>query len=121
MFSAAFLGLTSWEAISPSLWPRLPKLLRASLEAATPAATTRHKLELLFHDQPGLPPPDAAIPVEIVAGAWDLVAPAAGARRLAARIPGANLQVLGYSGHAGAYTRPRAHLDVVLAALKRLV
>jgi len=120
MFSVAFLGMTSWEGLSPALWVRLPALLRASLEAATPPATVRRKLELLFRDEPGLPPPDAAIPVEIVAGAWDLVAPPAGARRLASRIPGARVQVIGYAGHAGAYTRPRVHLDAVLAALGRL-
>ena len=56
----------------------------------------------------------------MIAGVWDLVAPLSGARRLAARIPGAKLQILGFSGHAGAYARPRAHHDAVLEALKRL-
>jgi 3-oxoadipate enol-lactonase len=120
MFSAAFVGMTSWEAISPALWVRLPALLRASLEAATPPATVRRKLELLFRDDPGLPPPDASIPVELVSGAWDLVAPLSGARRLASRIPGARLHVIRFAGHSGAYSRPNAHRDVVLAALKRL-
>jgi pimeloyl-ACP methyl ester carboxylesterase len=120
MFSIAFLGLTSWEAISPALWVRLPRLLRASLEAATPPATVKRKLELLFRDEPGLPPPGVAIPVEVVAGRSDLVAPLAGARRLASRIPGAGVHVLGFSGHAGAYTRPRAHHRAVIEALKRL-
>ena len=120
LFTTAFLGMTSWEGLSPALWVRLPALIRASLEAATPPATVKRKIELLFRDDPGLPPPSAGIPVEIVAGAWDLVAPLAGARRLAARIPHANVQVVDYVGHAGAYTRPRAHFDAVLAALKRL-
>ena len=102
------------------LWVRLPALIRASLEAATPPATVKRKIELLFRDQPGLPPPSAAIPVEIVAGAWDLVAPLAGARRLASHIPGAKVQVVDYVGHAGAYTRPRVHLDAVIAALNRM-
>jgi pimeloyl-ACP methyl ester carboxylesterase len=119
VFSIAFLGLTSWEGLAPALWVRLPALLRASLDASTPGATVRRKLEMLFREEPELPP-DAAIPVEIVAGAWDLVAPLTGARRLVSRIPGARLHVLGFSGHAGAYTRPRAHHEVVLAALKRL-
>ncbi len=121
MFTTAFLGLTSWEGLAPPLWVRLPALLGASLEAATPTATVKRKLELLFRDEPGLPPQGAAIPVEIVAGAWDLVAPLAGARRLASRIPGARLEVVDYVGHAGAYTRPRGHLDAVLAALKRMI
>jgi len=116
----AFLGLTSWEGLSPALWPRLPALLRASLEAATPPSTVKRKLELVFRTDPGLPPAGAAIPVEIVAGAWDLIAPLSGARRLAARIPGARLEVLGYSGHSAAYARPHAHFDAVLAGLKRL-
>ena len=120
LFSMAFLGMTSWEATSPALWVRLPALIRASLDASTPPATVKRKLELLFREEPGLPPSDAAIPVEMIAGVWDLVAPLAGARRLAARIPGAKLQVLGFSGHAGAYARPRVHHDAVIGALKRL-
>jgi pimeloyl-ACP methyl ester carboxylesterase len=120
LFTTAFLGLTSWEGVSPALWVRVPKLIRASLEAATPPATVKRKLELLFRDEPGLPPQAAAIPVEIVSGGWDLVAPLAGARRLAARIPDARVHVVDYAGHAGAHTRPRAHFDAVLGALKRM-
>ena len=120
MFTTAFLGMTSWEGVAPALWVRLPALLRASLEAATPPATVKRKIEMLFRDDPGLPPQDAAIPVEIVAGAWDFVAPLAGARRLASRIPTAKLSVMRYSGHAGAYTRPLAHLDAVIAGLNRM-
>ena len=120
LFTMAFLGMTSWEGLSPALWMRLPALIRASLEAATPPATVKRKIELLFRDEPGLPPPSAAIPVELVAGGWDLVAPLAGARRLASRIPGARLQVVDYVGHSGAYTRPRAHFDCVIAALNRM-
>ena len=120
LFTTAFLGMTSWEGFSPALWVRLPALIRASLEAATPPATVKRKIELLFRGDPGLPPQGAAIPVEIVAGAWDLVAPLAGARRLASRIPGARVQVVDYVGHAGAYSRPHAHLDAVIAALNRM-
>ena len=120
MFPAAFLGMTSWEAISPRLWFRLPSLTRKAIEAATPASTIRKKLGLLFQEDPGLPPGASTIPVEILAGAWDLVAPLAGARRLASRLPGARLHVLSYSGHAGAFARPRAHREFVLDALKRL-
>lgn len=120
MFSAAFLALTSWEGLAPPLWPRLPALLRASIEAATPPATVRRKLQLLFRDDPGLPPPSAAIPVEIIAGAWDLVAPLPGARRVASYLPGARVHVMGYSGHAGAYTRPRTYGAVTIDALRRM-
>jgi 3-oxoadipate enol-lactonase len=120
MFSSAFLGLTSWEGIAPSLWIRMPKLLRASLTAATPPATVKRKVELILRDEPGLPPAGAVMPVEMICGAWDLVAPLAGARRLASRIPGAKIHVMGYSGHAGAYTRPHDYIAITIAALKRL-
>jgi pimeloyl-ACP methyl ester carboxylesterase len=120
LFSTAFLGLTSWEGLGIALWPRLPALMRASLEAATPPATVKRKLELLFRDDPGLPPAGSAIPVEMIVGAWDLVAPLAGARRLAARIPTSKMHVMGYSGHANAYTRPRDYLAITMGALKRL-
>jgi pimeloyl-ACP methyl ester carboxylesterase len=119
-FSMAFVGMTSWEGLMPPLWIRAPRLIRASLEAATPAATVRRKLELLFDHPPGLPPPESRMPVEIIAGGWDLVAPLAGARRLASRIPGARVQVIPFAGHAGAYTRPRLHRRAVLQALERL-
>jgi pimeloyl-ACP methyl ester carboxylesterase len=120
IFSMAFLGLTSWEGIAPALWVRLPSLLRASIEAGTPPATVKRKLELLFRDEPGLPPAGATIPIEMIVGAWDLVTPLAGARHLATRIPGATIHVMGYSGHAGAYTRPHEYIAITLAALKRL-
>ena len=55
LFSVAFLGMTSWEATSPALWVRLPALIRASLDASTPPATVKRKLELLFREEPGLP------------------------------------------------------------------
>ncbi len=120
MFAAAFLTLTSWEGLAPPLWLRLPSLLRASLEAATPPAIVRRKLDLLFRDDPGLPLPGAAVPVEIIAGAWDLVAPLPGARRVASYIPGARLHVMGFSGHAGAYTRPLTYLAIAIEALRRM-
>jgi 2-hydroxymuconate-semialdehyde hydrolase len=120
LFTIAFLGLTSWEGLGVLLWPRLPRLIRASLEAGTPPATVKRKLELLFRDDPGLPPAASAIPVEMIVGAWDLVAPLAGARRLALRIPTSRVHVMGHSGHAGAYTRPGTYLAITLAALGRL-
>lgn len=118
LFSLWFLAMTSWEGWAPPLWARLPALARASAEARTPAATVRRKVELALGEGPGLPPPH--VPVEIVAGAWDLVAPLAGARRLAACMPGARLHVMGASGHAGAYARPWTYRRIALAALRRL-
>jgi hypothetical protein len=90
--------MTSWEATSPALLARLPALIRASLDASTPPATVKRKLELIFREEPGLPPSDAAIPVEIIAGVWDLVTPLAGVRRLAARIPGRQASGVGILG-----------------------
>ena len=120
VFSAAFMTLTSWEGLMPGLWPRVWRLSRAARDAATPPSTVRAKLDLLFRDDPGLPPASANIPVEVIAGAWDLVAPLAGARRVAARLSGARLTVMGFSGHAGAYTRPLRYRDLSIAALRRL-
>ena len=76
------------------------------------------KLRLLLTSDPGLPA--APLPVEIIAGAWDLVAPLKGANSLAARIPGARVIVMGYSGHGGAYARPRTYHRVVTESLARL-
>jgi len=120
LFSLGFGVLTAWEAVAPTLWPRLPGLLSASLDAATPASTVRRKLELLFGEDPGVPKPEDPIATEIVAGAWDRVAPLSGARRVAARLPGARLTVMGHSGHAGAYTRPHTYHRIVAGCLTRL-
>jgi len=116
LFSAGFLSLTSWEGLAPKLWVRVPSLLSASVEAATPAATVRRKLDLLFRDDPGVP----SVPVEIIAGSWDLVAPLAGARCVARRCSSARITVIGFSGHAGAYSRPLAYRRAFLGALSRL-
>lgn len=118
LFSLGFMTMTAWEGVAPPIWPRLPGLLRASLEAATPATTVYGKLRLLLTGDPGLP--GGPIPVEIIAGAWDAVAPLGGARSLAARIPGARVTVMGYSGHGGAYARPRTYHRVVAACLARM-
>jgi pimeloyl-ACP methyl ester carboxylesterase len=118
LFSTAFGAMTSWELACPLLWPQLPRLLAASIEAATPPSTVRQKLGLLFREDPGVPAPST--PVEIIAGGWDLVAPIAGCRALAARLPGARMTEIGFSGHAGAYTRPRAHNRAVAESLARL-
>jgi len=117
-FSIWFLSATSWELIAPPLWARLLALRRAAREAATPAGTVRSKVELLFAEPPGLPP--AGVRVEVIAGTGDLVAPHAGAVALAARLPGSRLHVMPWSGHAGAYARPRMYRELALAALARL-
>jgi pimeloyl-ACP methyl ester carboxylesterase len=119
LFSVWFLGSTAWEAVFPPLWIRLPSLWRAAREAATPAATVRTKLDLLVAGEPGLPP--AGMPVEMIAGAWDWVAPRSGATRLSARIAGSRLHVMGLSGHAGAYTRPATYRRLVVEALRRII
>jgi pimeloyl-ACP methyl ester carboxylesterase len=117
IFTAAFLSLTSWEGIGVKVWPRVPKLLGASFEAATPPATVRRKLDMLFSEDPGTP---NGIPTEIVAGAWDLVAPLSGTRAVARKCDGARLAVMRWSGHAGAYSWPATYRRLVLEALERL-
>ena len=118
LFSSWFLLSTSWEGLAPPLWLRLPSLLRAAVEARTPSATVRGKVELLFSEEPGLP--RTGVPVEMIAGAWDRVAPLRGVRALAARIPGSHVHVLRFSGHAGAYARPRAYVRLSVELLRHL-
>ena len=120
LFVAGFNLLAAWEGIYPTTLVRVPALLRASREAATPASTVLSKLRLLLEESPGLPPAEARIPAAILAGAWDTVAPLAGARRLAASIPGARISVLRFSGHSGAYSRPRAYARLAVRDLRQL-
>jgi len=117
-FSTWFLASTAWELCAPPLWFHLPGLWRASREAATPKETVRAKVELLFAEPPGFPP--AGIPVEIIAGSGDLIAPRRGAEALSARLPGSRLHVMTWSGHAGAYARPTTYRRLALEALRRL-
>jgi pimeloyl-ACP methyl ester carboxylesterase len=120
LFAVGFNLLMSWEGVYPSTLLRVPGLLRASREAATPARTLLEKLKLLDGDAPGLPAPEARIPVSIVAGTWDTLAPLSGAKRLAASIPGARLAAMRFSGHSGAYSRPRAYSRLMVRELKSL-
>jgi pimeloyl-ACP methyl ester carboxylesterase len=119
MFQAAFLGLNAWEFFLPTALRRLPALARASADASTPATTVQQKLQLLWHEDPGMPSPQQVPPSAIIAGRFDLVAPLSGARRLAALL-GARLHVLDVGGHAGAYSRPRAYASWAIAELQRL-
>ncbi len=116
-FRIGFALLTGWELAAPAALVRLPRLLRTALDAATPPSTIRRKLELLWQDDPGSP---VSVPSSIISARLDPVAPLAGARRLAARLPGANLQILQFGGHACAYSRPRAYGRIALAELDRL-
>jgi len=118
-FHACFVVLNLWEFVVPAALRRLPHVWRAMAEARTPAATIRDKLGLLFRDHPGMPP--RSLPCSIIAGGWDLVAPAAGARRLAAALPGSRLRILRCAGHAGAYSRARAYTRWSVDELTRLV
>lgn len=119
VFSLGFYALMGWEAIFPPLVLRVPGLLRVALEAATPTTTLRLKLRMLLREEPGLPPA-GRMPVTILSGAWDTVAPLSGARHLAARIPGARLRIMRVSGHSGAYARPRAYARVSVEELRSL-
>ncbi len=121
LFFLGFNLLMAWEGIYPTVLLRVPSLLRASREASTPASTILAKLRLLLDESPGLPSPEARVPVEILAGAWDTVAPPRGARRLAASLPGARIEVMPFSGHSGAYSRPREYASRNVASLRRLI
>jgi pimeloyl-ACP methyl ester carboxylesterase len=119
-FRAAFVVLNGWEILAPKTLARLPTLARESLTASTPGSTVLRKLELLFEDDPGLPPSGARIPTAIIAGKWDTVVTPRAAPALAGRLPGARLRLMGCSGHAGAYSRARTYNRIAVEELRRL-
>jgi len=116
-FRAAFVVLNGWELAAPGVLARLPALARESRRAATPGSTILRKLDLLWNHDAGLPPPRASIPTTIVAGRWDGIAPLSGARDLVKKLPGARLREMAFSGHAGAYSRPRTYHRIVAEEL----
>jgi pimeloyl-ACP methyl ester carboxylesterase len=120
LFGIGFTLLVAWEFAYPTALRRLPAIARSAALAATPARTLADKLHLLWTVPPGLPPVSAGIPVSILAGRFDGAAPLGGARRLARRIPGARLRVVGFTGHSGHYSRPRAFSRMVHEELRRL-
>jgi pimeloyl-ACP methyl ester carboxylesterase len=120
-FRVAFVVLNGWELVTPGVLVRLPALARESWRAATPGTTILRKLDLLWNHDVGLPSPDAPIPTVVVAGRWDGIAPFSGARDLVERLPGARLRELPFSGHAGAYSRPRTYHRIVVEELGALV
>lgn len=120
-FRTGFKLLGGWEALYPTTLNRVRRLLRANAEAATPASTVREKALLLTFEPPTLPPRGFSIPLSVVAGSWDTIAPFREARRLSARFPGARLCCLSFSGHSGANSRPRAYARLVLRELDLLI
>ena len=120
LFAPIFGAMVGWEFAVPTAMVRAPSLVRASADAATPARTLREKLLLLWNEPPGLPTADACLPVSIIAGPLDLAAPLSGARRLARRLPGCSLRVLGWSGHSGHFSRPRTFGRLVVQELRRI-
>ena len=120
LFSLGLLLLAGWEFLYPAALSRGPALHREALDARTPSSTIADKIRLLWGVAPGLPPPAAAIPSAIVAGAWDTITPPRLARALAAHLPSSRLRILDRSGHAGAFSRPRAYGETVLQELRRL-
>jgi pimeloyl-ACP methyl ester carboxylesterase len=117
-FQVSFLLMTGWEFLSPVALRRLPSLVRASRDAATPHSTVYSKLRLLFEDRPAIP--DPCPPAAIVTGAWDPVTPRTCSDRLAALLPGSRLQMLRFVGHSCAYARPHAYARHLVEALRRL-
>lgn len=118
LFDLAFTGMVCWEFASPSALRRLPRLAAEAARAATPARTLRDKIALLWTESPGVPAP--GLPVSIIAGPWDPVAPLHGARAWAARLPGASLRVLHFTGHSGHFSRPRAFARMAVEEVERL-
>ena len=120
LFKLAFLTLNGWELLSPCVLWRLPRLARESVRAATPGSTVLQKLDLLWEGDPIASGRTVSIPSAIIAGRWDGVAPHSGARAIAAQLPDATFHLLGFSGHAGAYSRPRTYAKIAIAELERV-
>ncbi len=116
-FTLVFPALSVWEFLWPPAIARVPSLWRAGREAATPGSTLRGKLRLLWGGDPIEGIERLAVPARIVAARLDTVAPLRRARRLAARIPGARVDVLEMAGHAGQWSRPRRYAAMALDAL----
>lgn len=120
LFGLGFPMIVGWEFAAPAAMWRLPTIARAAADAATPASTLAQKAALLWSGGPGLPPPQARIPVSLVSSPLDFAAPLRGARRLAGVLPGSRLRVLGMTGHSGHYSRPRSFARLVVEELRRL-
>src|SRR6185503_5074850 len=118
-FSIGFRVLAGWEALSPAMLRRIPRLYRTTMEAATPAAVLRAKLLLLASAPGAFPSNGAAPPATIVAGAWDAVTPLRETRRVQALLPGAKIRIIRFAGHGAAFSRPRAFLRIVTEELRR--
>jgi len=119
-FQLAFRLLVAWEGFYPTTLARLPKLVHAGVEAATPPTTVREKMRLLTSEPPAFPRPQDLPPTTIVASSWDTVAPPAATRRLLARLPGARLRMIRFAGHGAAYSRPRTYKRIIVEELARL-
>jgi 3-oxoadipate enol-lactonase len=120
VFTLGFRALAGWEGIYPTLIGRVPRLLRANNEAATPARTMLEKTRLLTHEPPGLPSPESRIPISILAARWDTIAPYREARGLSEKLAGSRLITLRFTGHSGAHSRPYSYARAVLNELTRL-
>lgn len=116
----SFALFAGWEFASRGLQRRAHFLARASALAATPSRTVRDKLGLLWRETPGLPPPGLWPRTSFIAGRRDLIAPHAGARKLAARMGGSRLLTLEDAGHGGAWTHPDSYHAIAIAELKRI-
>lgn len=119
LLGLATVVVSGWEVLAPTALVRLPWLALASRRAATPHVTYHDKLKLLADGVPPLPSPADAVPVSILSGAWDLLAPSRGARLLAQRL-GARLRLFGFAGHAVAWSRPASYKRAVVEELNWL-
>lgn len=120
LFVLIFGGMNAWEFIVPTALVRTGGVLRRCIEAGTPSSTVIRKLRMLWEEDPI---PDGrlpAMPARLIAGGLDPAAPAAGAGRLAARLPDSRLEVIHLAGHSGAFSRPGTYKRMALEALREL-
>lgn len=109
---------------SPGFRARSPERVRALLPAfarhrARPAGIAAHWWASLYHDTWSRLP-RLERPTLVVHGAEDGLTPLAGARRLAGRIPGAELAVVPGAGHAYLLEAPEASYALYTAWLDRI-
>ena len=90
---------------APELAARVHRMM-----AATPVAGMVGALSAMRdrHDSTALLPTLAGLPVLVIAGEQDVLAPPEGARRMAAAIPGARLVMVAEAGHLPPLERPAA-------------
>ncbi|ANM31310.1 hypothetical protein ABI59_19630 [Acidobacteria bacterium Mor1] len=120
VLALAMVLTCGWEFLYPTVIRRVPTLFREARQARTPGKTYAEKSALLCAQTLELPGALREIPISIVGSSLDLLAPTAGTRRLAERLPHARYLEIGWAGHSVSWSRPKTYHRLSLAELRRL-